>query len=124
LNNLTSRFVGLALSILCLQANVAAAGTCPPPSRYNGSCVQLIVWAINPDDGSCCVYATPCSAPTDGWILSYSGCYPSCEENHLKPCKREQIGKQFTCTLNNGTQHKCYGEEMDIPRWNCLPEEP
>ena len=44
---------------------------CPPARSYDGPCAQAIVWALNPDDGSCCNYGDMCSAPED-WEIFYN----------------------------------------------------
>jgi hypothetical protein len=46
--------------------------TCPRRS-FSGSCIQVIVWAANPQTGECCVYPNPCVVP-EGWEISYTGC--------------------------------------------------
>ncbi|HEX6901852.1 MAG TPA: hypothetical protein VF789_19180 [Thermoanaerobaculia bacterium] len=64
---------------LTVAASVAPASSnsCPPPRQYSGACIQVIVWAENPDTGECCgYYPTPCSAPA-GW-QQYNN--PSCED--------------------------------------------
>lgn len=60
------------LSLLTFLPTLEVAGSCcPPPQQYSGGCIQIIVWAKNPKDGTCCFYPTPCSAPT-GWAIFFS----------------------------------------------------
>ncbi|HKH49119.1 MAG TPA: hypothetical protein VKM72_31010 [Thermoanaerobaculia bacterium] len=47
-------------------STAVSAPDCPPPRHYQGACIQVIVWAKNPDSGTCCQYSTPCAAPA-GW---------------------------------------------------------
>lgn len=44
---------------------------CPPPRQTDEICPQVVVWAKNPQDGTCCQYGTPCSAP-EGWETFHS----------------------------------------------------
>lgn len=44
---------------------------CPPPRQSDEICPQVVVWAEDPQTGSCCEYGTPCSAP-EGWKTYYS----------------------------------------------------
>jgi hypothetical protein len=44
---------------------------CPPPRQSDEVCPQVVVWAKNPQDGTCCQYGTPCNAP-QGWRSFYS----------------------------------------------------
>ena len=45
---------------------VSAPPECPKPRHFQGGCIQVIVWAKNPETGTCCQYPNPCSAP-EGW---------------------------------------------------------
>jgi hypothetical protein len=47
--------------ILAATAYVSTsfAGNCPPPRHYSGSCVQVIVWAEDPDTKMCCQSRPP-----------------------------------------------------------------
>jgi hypothetical protein len=54
--------------------DVYPSTSCPAPRQYSGACIQVIVWAQNPETGACCQYPTPCSAP-EGWQIFYS---PEC----------------------------------------------
>jgi hypothetical protein len=62
----------LMLSAAFALTAVASVGTassddCPPAREYSDMCIQMIVWAKNPETGQCCgYYPTPCSAPA-GW---------------------------------------------------------
>ena len=47
-------------------STAVSAPECPRPQRYEGGCIQVIVWAKDPVTGICCEYPNPCSAPT-GW---------------------------------------------------------
>lgn len=38
---------------------------CPEPADYGGMCAMVITWALDPDTGTCCEYASPCGAPKD-----------------------------------------------------------
>lgn len=67
--SLKKLLLGSAALALVAAANVGTATSapeCPRPQRYDGVCIQVIVWAKNPDTGTCCQYSTPCAAPT-GW---------------------------------------------------------
>jgi hypothetical protein len=68
------RLLGLAfiLASLFTFGKAEAAKDCPT-KRFNGTCIQVITYAINPDTGTCCVYPNPCVVP-DGWQTSNSGC--------------------------------------------------
>lgn len=68
------RLLGVAFVLvsLCAMGKADAAKDCPT-KHYTGSCIQVITYAINPDTGTCCVYANPCIVP-DGWATSTSGC--------------------------------------------------
>jgi hypothetical protein len=41
---------------------------CPAPMPFpdGGACSTVVVWAKDPSSGQCCMYGTPCNAPT-GW---------------------------------------------------------
>lgn len=66
-----------AFALTAVASVSASSNTCPPPRQYSGACVQVIVWAKNPQTGECCgYYPTPCSAPA-GWEQFYN---PSCED--------------------------------------------
>jgi hypothetical protein len=41
------------------------ASACPEPADYGGMCAMVITWALDPDTGTCCEYASPCGAPKD-----------------------------------------------------------
>lgn len=56
------------------QLGTAASDGCPPPRKFSGVCIQVIVWAKDPVTGICCQYPNPCSAP-EGWEIFYGpGC--------------------------------------------------
>ena len=63
-----------ALVALLLVASACASGNkqpdpgsdCPPPRQSNEACIQVVVWAKDPQTGACCQYGTPCNAP-QGW---------------------------------------------------------
>lgn len=55
-----------ALATAAYVTPVASSPDCPPPQHYSGGCIQVVVWAKNPETGTCCYYSTPCAAP-DGW---------------------------------------------------------
>lgn len=54
--------------VLQLLREQCRAGNCccPAPRAYPGPCLQVVVWARDPNTGTCCQYGTPCSAPV-GW---------------------------------------------------------
>jgi hypothetical protein len=66
------RLLGFAFILLslCALPKAEAAKECPV-RHYNGACIQVITFAINPTTGTCCVYANPCEVP-DGWVSSSS----------------------------------------------------
>jgi hypothetical protein len=68
------RLLGAAflLATAFASTNATAKPDCPT-KHYNGACIQVITYAINPDNGVCCVYPNPCVVP-DGWVTSTSGC--------------------------------------------------
>lgn len=95
------------LSLLAFLPTLEVAGsTCPPPRSYSGACIQVIVWAKDPVTGTCCVYPTPCSAPT-GWNLYFSpeecenAGLPLCADLEGKSCSPE--GKTQRCRYEDGT---------------------
>lgn len=62
---------------LTVAASVGTASSnhhCPPPRHYSGVCIQVVVWAQDPNSGTCCMYGNPCSAPA-GWTIFYG---PNC----------------------------------------------
>jgi hypothetical protein len=69
------RLLGVAFVLvsLCAMNNKADAAQDCPTKHFNGSCIQVITYATNPNTGTCCVYANPCIVP-DGWATSTSGC--------------------------------------------------
>ncbi|MBR58125.1 MAG: hypothetical protein CMH54_08905 [Myxococcales bacterium] len=82
-----------------------ACQECPPPADFDDICVQVAVWAKNPDGGKCCPYANPCVAP-HGWATFTSEqecstgcadlfCFDSCEYGY----KTDDNGCQ-TCECN------------------------
>lgn len=56
-------------------------GTCPAPLESTGLCVNVRVWAKNPETGECCAYSTPCQVPKD-WKVFYSS--GECEKGEYK----------------------------------------
>jgi hypothetical protein len=42
------------------------APTCPAPMNSGGACDAVVVWAKDPKSSACCMYGTPCTAPS-GW---------------------------------------------------------
>ena len=69
------RLLGIAfilVSFFALGGKADAAKECPT-KHYNGTCIQVITYAINPNTGTCCVYPNPCVVP-DGWASSQTGC--------------------------------------------------
>jgi hypothetical protein len=69
MSKLKLRLAGLAfiaLSLVALGASVA-------PAAAGTDCIQVIVWATNPDTGECRQFPNPCSVPK-GWIINYTGC--------------------------------------------------
>jgi hypothetical protein len=64
MSKLKLRLVGLAfigLSLLPLGVRTASA------------CIDVIVWATNPQTGECREFATPCQVPP-GWVINHTGC--------------------------------------------------
>jgi hypothetical protein len=74
---MTLRKLFLAAAAFALTAtatHVATASTCPPPRKYSGACIDVVVWAKSPSGDLCCMYPNPCSAPS-GWTIYYGpGC--------------------------------------------------
>lgn len=68
------RLAGAAFIFLSVFAldRAEAKKECPV-RQFQGGCIQVITYAINPETGTCCVYANPCSVP-EGWVSSSSGC--------------------------------------------------
>lgn len=59
---------------------------CPEPRQAQGMCAQVITWALNPDTGTCCQYATPCEAPEDWETFSSEGeCKQAAEDATKTP---------------------------------------
>ena len=69
--------LALALALLLVVAVQVVPAfsqtSCPPPRKFTGACIDVVVWATDPVTGICCMYPNPCSAPR-GWTLSYTGC--------------------------------------------------
>jgi len=56
------------LLVACTGNKNHTPGDCPPPRQSDEICAQVVVWAKDPQTGSCCQYGTPCSAP-EGWKI-------------------------------------------------------
>jgi hypothetical protein len=111
------------IAALCLTilASSSESSTCPRQT-YSGSCIQVTVWAANPDTGECCQYPNPCSVPA-GWPISYTGCsdlsgLPLCSTVHGTTCTNE--GATRYCRLSDNTTHVC---DCINHKWDCHPEE-
>jgi len=68
----------LASGVFLLTAAPGSVQNCPPPRQYQGPCSQVVIWAKNPETGTCCYYPNPCTAPA-GWMTYTS--QAECEGN-------------------------------------------
>ena len=67
-----------ALTVAASVGTTSANHHCPPPQRFEGACIQVIVSARGPA-GQCCEYPNPCSVP-DGWTIYYG---PNCTDPEI-----------------------------------------
>jgi len=64
MSKLKLRLAGLAfIGLSLLPLGVKAAS----------DCIDVIVWATNPQTGECREFPTPCQVPP-GWIINHTGC--------------------------------------------------
>lgn len=56
----------LLIATACASSKKPGGDDCPPPRQTGEICPQVVVWAKNPQTGTCCQYGTPCNAP-EGW---------------------------------------------------------
>ena len=88
---------------VCIKDTTPYEKSCPTPRPFEGVCTQVISFALNPTNYTCCQYPNPCSVPSN-WnkYTSNSLCVKAICEKKFSGNPSDSVYERQACTKAGG----------------------